>query len=65
MHEHSHSDMEKMAVRHAEIAFMQSPHGQPHYPEFAQLEKEKRALDAKYEQLWAKAKPAFMAYLRS
>ena len=65
MHEHSKTELEKLAVEAMEEHFIRSPEGKPFAQEYDQLYRQKAALKKMYDEFWHRAEQPFMSYLRN
>jgi hypothetical protein len=65
MHEKAHSHTEKMALRAMEKHFMASSEGRPFQAQYNQLEQQMMNIRKQYNDLWEKAEPAFVDYIKA
>lgn len=65
MHERSKTELERLSVEAMEHQFLKTPMGQTFAPEYEAIYKEKAALRERENNLWKKAEPHFLDYLRS
>jgi len=64
VHEHQPDHKTSMAMRVMEKHFMKSQEGKPFVQEYNRLEAEMANLRQRYNDLWEKAEPAFVDYMK-